>query len=76
MQFCIFYTINCVIFKINGGLKWKNKEFIVKMTDISGNINSVTIYGTSKGSIINTINDKLNELRDTERFIRIAENNF
>lgn len=54
----------------------KNKEFIVKMTDISGNINSVTIYGTSKGSIINTINDKLNELRDTERFIRIAENNF
>ena len=45
------------------------------MTDISGNINSVTIYGTSKGSI-NTINDKLNELRDTERFIRIAENNF
>lgn len=54
----------------------KNKEFIVKMTDISGNINSVTMYGTSKGSIINTINDKLNELRDTERFIRIAENNF
>ena len=54
----------------------KNKEFIVKMTDISWNINSVTIYGTSKGSIINTINDKLNELRDTERFIRIAENNF
>lgn len=57
-------------------MEQKNKEFIVKMTDISGNINSVTIYGTSKGSIINTINDKLNELRDTERFIRIAENNF
>lgn len=57
-------------------MEQKNKEFIVKMTDISGNINNVTIYGTSKGSIINAINDKLNELRDTERFIRIAENNF
>ena len=57
-------------------MEQKNKEFIVKMTDISGNINSVTIYGTSKESIINKIDDKLNELRDTERFIRIAEDIF
>ncbi|MGZ9420429.1 hypothetical protein [Staphylococcus epidermidis] len=57
-------------------MEQKNKEFIVKMTDISGNINSVTMYGTSKESIISTINDKLNELRNTVRFIHIAEDIF